>query len=135
MDNECEILVKEYESLRTEVIERIKTAFAHLAYFGAVIAFGFKSPEGNGVSQETLQWLAFFGATILLYISIINWFWVGRIADHLQVVENKINTICRKPILTWEQKVKKMSRWVLLPPRCYPRDDASLETKPTALRE
>ena len=120
MMSDVEILMKEYDSLRSEVIERVKTAFSHLAFFGAIVAFAFQSPTGSSVNPKLLFWLAIFGALFVLYISVINWFWVGRIASHLQVLETKINHINGKPMLSWEGKVEKMSRWVLLPPRKYP---------------
>ena len=124
MTSETDILLEEYKSLRTEVVDRVKTAFSHLAYFGAVIAFAFKVPEGNQISPIAVFWLAFAGAAILLYISVINWFWVGRIASHLQAIEKQLEALTGKKTLTWEQKSEKMSRWVLLPPRKYPKDDA-----------
>ena len=122
MTSEADILLDEYKTLRAEVIERVKTAFSHLAYFGAVVAFAFKGTEGSLVSQSTVFWLAFSGAAILLYISVINWFWVGRIANHLQVIEGRLESLTGQKTLTWERKAEKMSRWVLLPPRKYPKD-------------
>ena len=122
MTSEADILLDEYKTLRAEVIERVKTAFSHLAYFGAVVAFAFKGTEGSLVSQSTVFWLAFSGAAILLYISVINWFWVGRIANHLQVIEGRLESLNGQKTLTWERKAEKMSRWVLLPPRKYPKD-------------
>lgn len=122
MTTEADTLLEEYKTLRAEVIERVKTAFSHLAYFGAVVAFAFKSPEGSLVSPTAVFWLAFSGAAILLYISVINWFWVGRIASHLQVIEEKLEALTGKKTLTWERKAETLSRWVLLPPRKYAKD-------------
>ena len=119
---DIEILMKEYESLRGEVVERVKTAFSHLAYFGAVVAFAFQPSASASVSPKILFSLALFGAIFLLYISVINWYWVGRIASHLRSLEVKINTAHGRPVLSWEGKVEKMSRWVLLPPKKYPHD-------------
>ena len=122
MLTDTEILMIEYESLRSEVIERVKTAFSHLAFFGAVVAFAFQSSSGSSVSPALLFWLALFGALFLLYISFINWCWVSRIANHLQVLEARINCANGKKLLSWEGKVERMSRWVLLPPKEYPTD-------------
>lgn len=115
--NDNEVLLKEYESLRSEVIERIKTAFAHLGYFGAVIAFAFPASDKLQANPNVALWLAIFGSAILAYISIINWLWVDRIADHLRLLEKQILGDNHKPLLTWEGKVALLSRWVLLPPR------------------
>lgn len=123
MPTESEVLLKEYDTLRTEVIERVKTAFSHLAFFGAVIAFAFQPSEKGSISPCIAFWLAVCGAIILLYISVINWIWVGRIATHLQILEKKINNATGKSTLTWEAMAKKMSRWVLLPPRKYPSEN------------
>jgi hypothetical protein len=122
---DVEILMKEYDSLRSEVIERVKTAFSHLAYLGAVVAFAFQPVPNSAVSPKLLFSFALVGSAILLYISIINWYWVGRIANHLQLLEVKINKAHGKPVLSWEGKVKRMSRWVLLPPREYPSDGSN----------
>lgn len=120
MPSEIELLLKEYDSLRIEVIERVKTAFSHLAFFGAVIAFAFQTPDKISINQQTAFWLAVVGSALLLYISIINWCWVSRIASHLQLLECRINKLAGKKILTWEGTVEKISRWVLLPPKKYP---------------
>lgn len=124
MITDLEVLLKEYETLRAEVIERIKTAFSHLAFFGALAAFAFQLPEKAGVDPRITIGLAVFGTLFLLYISVINWIWVGRIASHLQYLECRINAVAGKPLLTWERKSEAISRWVLLPPKPYPRNDA-----------
>lgn len=120
MPSEIELLLKEYDSLRTEVLDRVRTAFSHLAFFGAVVAFAFQTSEKSWLCPWLAFFLAVLGATILLYISYINWCWVERIATHLQILEKKINYLAGKPTLTWESKVEKMSRWALFPPRKYP---------------
>jgi hypothetical protein len=38
-DIKIEILLKEYDSLRTEVLERIKIAFSHLEYLMDLLGF------------------------------------------------------------------------------------------------
>jgi hypothetical protein len=117
-----EIMIKEYESLRTEVLDRIKIAFSHLGYFGAVVAFAFPASEDlSGDERLIARVLAGAGATILVYISIINWFWVSRLADHLRFLEKEINSHAKAntSLLSWEGVVKMITRWVLLPPKKY----------------
>src|SRR5437868_15253961 len=109
MPSEIEILLKEYDTLRTEVIERVKIAFSHLAFFGAVIAFAFQASEKAFISPVAVAGFAAAGAAILLYISIIIWCWVGRISSHLQGLDKKISDLTGKPILTWKSQVKNMS--------------------------
>jgi hypothetical protein len=117
-----EIMIKEYESLRTEVLDRIKIAFSHMGYFGAVVAFAFPASEHLSVDERLIaQILAGAGAAILIYISIINWFLVGRLADHLCLLEKEINSHAKAntSLLSWEGVVKTITRWVLLPPKKY----------------
>lgn len=123
MITDLEVLLKEYETLRAEVIERIRTAFSHLAFFGALAAFAFQLPEKAGIDSRLTIGLALFGTLFLLYISVINWVWVGRIASHLQYLESRINAAAGKRLLTWEGKSEAISRWVLLPPEPYPTSD------------
>jgi hypothetical protein len=119
MATETDILLKEYETLRSEVIERLKTAFAHFGYFGAVVALAFPASEKVATSSHTPAILAGIGAAILVYISIINWLWVSRLASHLRKLEGDINQAIGKPVLSWEGKAQLISRWVLLPPKPY----------------
>lgn len=121
MEN-IEIFVKEYELLKSEVLERIKIAFSHLGYFGAVVAFAFPAADKIVTGQQKFAiYLAAAGALILLYISIINWCWVGRLAKHLQWLEDEVNSRSagKEKILLWEKIANEISRWVLLPPRPY----------------
>jgi hypothetical protein len=130
-----EILLKEYDSLRAEVLERIKIAFSHLGYFGAVVAFAFPATDKLCEYERILaQGLAVFGAFLLAYISVINWFWVSRLASHLKQLEEKINneSISQggSALLTWEGIVRKISRWVLLPPKQYPPSKHAQQVAP-----
>lgn len=112
-----EIMIKEYESLRKEVVDRITIAFSHLGYFGAVVAFAFPASKNVSGDEGFAQVLAVAGAVILLYISILNWIWVSRLADHLRVLEKEINRHAGTSLLSWEGVVKTITRWVLLPPK------------------
>lgn len=122
MASDLDILLKEYDSLRAEVVERVRTAFSHLAFFGAVAAFAFQLPASSPLNQNLVLGLSAFGTLFLLYISVINWIWVNRIASHLRHLESKINSISKKKLLTWESKSYAISRWVLLPPKPYPHN-------------
>ncbi|BDT68216.1 hypothetical protein os1_23980 [Comamonadaceae bacterium OS-1] len=106
-----DILLKEYETLRTEVLERIKIAFSHLGYFGAVMAFAFPASEGFFSKHPgTALVLASLGAVLLLWISVLNWSWVGRIASHLQELELKINAQAgAQDLLTWEHIASRIT--------------------------
>jgi hypothetical protein len=66
--------------------------------------------------------LAGFGLVVLLLVSIINWIWVSRIADHLRILERQIASDGGECPLTWEGIAQTISRWVLVPPRKYPFD-------------
>jgi hypothetical protein len=130
MASDTDILLKEYETLRAEVIERLKTAFSHLGYFGAVAVFAFPASDKVSEPWRTVAFiLAMLGAVLLLYISVINWLWVGRIATHLRELEEDINHAAGKSLLSWEHTVKEISRWVLLPPRQYRRAKVERATK------
>lgn len=118
-----EILLKEYDSLRTEVLERIKIAFSHMGYAGAIVAFAY--PIADKTKDVCLViGLAIVGFLSLAYFAALNWIWVGRIATHLRSLEERINrelvTEKDEPLLAWEKIVSKISCFPLCPPKKYP---------------
>ncbi len=122
MATQNEILIKEYESLRTEVVDRVGVAFTQLGYFGTVVAFAFPATKSTGFDPWAIG-LAVLGMVLLLLVSITNWVWVSRIADHLRVLEGKITDDGGELPLKWERIAKKISLWVLIPPKKYPNDN------------
>lgn len=60
---------------------------------------------------------------LLLLVSITNWVWVSRIADHLRILEGKITDDGGELPLKWEGIAKKISLWVLIPPKKYPSEN------------
>ncbi len=122
MATQSETLIKEYESLRTEVVGRLGIAFTQLGYFGAVVAFAFPATKSTGFDLWAIA-LALLGLVLLLLVSIVNWMWVSRIADHLRVLEGKIMDDGGVLPLKWEGIAEKISRWVLFPPKKYPIDN------------
>lgn len=120
MDNhpKINILLKEYDTLRSEVLERIKIAFSHLAYFGAVVAFALPASKDIPCWQRLVAIaLAAIGGVILLYTSFLNWSWVGKLAQHLQGLEVKINELADAgELLTWERHAEEKSRGPHRPP-------------------
>jgi hypothetical protein len=119
------ILLKEYDSLRSEISERMKTSFSHLGYIGAIVIFGF--PFTKGITCYHMI-AAIFGLAVLLWITVVNWFWLRRCAEQIREIEQRIDEeLSTQGLLTWERKANKMSTWVLNLPRSFITRDKLIE--------
>lgn len=109
-DKKIEILLKEYETLRAEILDRMKISFSHLGYVGALAAFG--APFAKNFQREQLL-IGLLGFTILCWISAINWMWLRNCSDQLRKIEEHINQYSGDKLLTWEGRVERLTKGVL----------------------
>jgi|tagenome__1003787_1003787.scaffolds.fasta_scaffold20041473_3 hypothetical protein len=113
---QVETLLKEYDTLRSEIQERLKIAYSHLGYAGAIVAFG-------ATFLEKADWkyiaIGAVGLLLMVWISILNWTWLAKCAEQLRVLESRINGYASNvpPLLTWEDTAQKLSRGPLQLPR------------------
>jgi hypothetical protein len=142
-----DILMREYETLRAEILERLKLAFQQLGWAGAVIAFAIPLAASDFSSASTawVSWLkvgfAVFGVLLLVWLSVLNWLWLGNCADQLRRIEEQVGKHTGIPgILTWERRASQLTRWTLLPPKrpdkvTSPVPDLPRQTGPDRLPE
>lgn len=121
---QSELLLREYDSLRQEILQRLGTAYSHLGYFGTLVAIA------AGVGKDA-NWNCFTGLVGLLGLSILlwifwnNWNWLRRCAEQVREIEGRVNGLNGSTnLLTWESKVLLMTRGVFIPPRGFVTYDA-----------
>lgn len=95
------IVLKEYETLRTEILQRISNRFAFLSLFGAIGAYGlFKAAE-----ISLFQAFVLFFAVIFLFAV---WWQLGnviaRCSKRIAEIEKLINEISGEKLLKWESE-------------------------------
>jgi hypothetical protein len=107
------ILLKEYECLRMEVLDSFKIRNQTLSFAFATIVFIFGgyatciSYKYNSIGNFLLfVLLPSFDVIILLFL-LGELEKVQRIANHLLVVENRINLIVEIELLSWEKSLRE----------------------------
>lgn len=97
------VLIKEYDTLRDEVRERLKTAFSHVAYAGAIAAFAIpvatKAESGTGITPIIF---ALFGAAALCWVALLNMRWVQHCGAQIMSIEDRVNSHFGCEVLRWE---------------------------------
>ncbi|WP_367850191.1 hypothetical protein [Rhodoferax sp. WC2427] len=97
-------LLQEYANLRDEVKERLKTAFSHVAYAGAIAAFAI--PAADKVSNWSPSFfplaLAFAGLTALCWVAFLNMRWVQHCGEYIRRIEERVNLHYGEKVLGWE---------------------------------
>ena len=113
------VLLSEHASLRDEIKERLKTAFSHVAYAGAVAAFALPAAEKvSGWKAESLPFFAACaGLAILLWVAFLNMRWVQHCGEYVRRIEERINLHFGTKILGWEGYAGKVqaSLWFFIP--------------------
>jgi len=99
--DKVQILLKEYDSLRTEILQRIGHRFAFLSFIGALGAYAFFASRDLSVYQ-----------TVVLIISVLALFgvwWqlgnlIARCSKRIAAIEKAINSFAGEPLLRWEHE-------------------------------
>lgn len=96
-----DILMKEYETLRSEILHRINCRFAFLGLFGAVAAYVFFK-----VDKYTIFKVLIPVASIFVLGAI--WFHLGRLiqecSSRISEIEQQINSLVGDELLVWETR-------------------------------
>ncbi len=94
-----EILLKEYDSLRTEMHQRFSHRFQFVTIFGALGAFALFTKDSFGVFQIVLL-------TITAVALFVVWFWLGDLiagaSRRIAQIEQEINSLANATLLSWE---------------------------------
>ena len=95
------ILIKEYETLRTEILQRINQRFAFIGLSGAAAGYAFLKAGGQTYVIILI---------LVMSISILAglWFYYGRVihrcSSRLSEIEQQINSLVGDKLLVWETR-------------------------------
>jgi hypothetical protein len=96
-----DILLKEYDTLRAEILQRLSNRFAFLGLFGAVGAYGFFVSGNISISQKIVLFLtALFLLSVWMQLGIV----VARCAKRVAEIEGYVNQIAGEKLLKWESE-------------------------------
>jgi len=99
-----DILLKEYETLREEIIHRTNNRLSFLTYAGAVGTYGFFSVQ----TKSLLQTVVLFTATAFL---LVLWYRIGllvaRCSHRIAEIETEVNRLANAELLQWETRQHK----------------------------
>jgi hypothetical protein len=109
-DAKIQILLKEYDALRAEIISRTSNRFSSLGILAAVVAFS--------ASQQNvlLAWIVGGAVGLLLFgVWLRLGYLIGRCSAQIANVEEQINALAGDDLLTWESRA--VLQWVWYPAR------------------
>jgi hypothetical protein len=115
-------LLQEYSNLRDEIKERLKTAFSHVAYAGAIAAFAI--PAADKVSGWSPSFfpiaLAYLGLLALAWVAFLNMRWVQHCGEYIRRIEERVNLHYGEKVMGWEGYASEVqaSLWFFIP--CAP---------------
>lgn len=96
-----DILMKEYETLRSEILHRLNRRFAFMGLFGAVLAYAFFKVE-----KYTIVNVSVIVASIFILVAI--WFEYGRLIQRcswrISEIEQQVNSLVGDELLVWETR-------------------------------
>jgi len=99
-----EVLLKEYETLRNEIMGRINNRFAVIGFIVALIAFI------GSQSEIPLHVRCVIGGLAFVVILVV-YFRLGQLIKRCAVrigdIEEKINSIMGEKLLVWESRIAK----------------------------
>lgn len=102
-----EVLLREYDTLRTEILARVRTRFELLGFLAIITAFA-----GSRDSSTTV---AVTVAAVALLIAIVVWIWfargIKRCAVRILEIETKVNELLDDDLLRWESSLPRDSWW------------------------
>ena len=101
-----EVLLREYDTLRTEILQRVRTRFELLAFLGVVAGL-----VAEGDSTARLSWLA----PIALSLAAGVWLWLRqgilRCAGRIAAIETEVNErVGGGTLLVWETSQTRRRR-------------------------
>ncbi len=109
--DKIQILLEEYETLRSEILQRIGHRFAFLSLIGALGAYSF-------FIAKDLTGYQIFVLIISAIILLGTWIQLGNLISRCSVriaaIEEQINSIAGEKLLKWEHEKRgsKVFRWI-----------------------
>jgi hypothetical protein len=99
--DKVQILLKEYDALRAEILQRSGHRFTFLSLFGALGAYAFFVANDLSSYQKivlTISALALFGM----------WWQFGKLivecSNRIAEIEKAVNSVAGEPLLRWEHE-------------------------------
>ncbi|WP_018410615.1 hypothetical protein [Methyloversatilis thermotolerans] len=120
-DGALDVLLKEHAYTRDEIKERLKIAFSHVAYAGAIAAFAF--PAADKIKDWVNPWLslpfAFVAFAALAWVAFLNMRWVQHLGVYSAAIERRVNEHFGEFTMGWEHYAEcaRMPHWWKVPPR------------------
>ena len=102
-----EVLLREYDTLRTEILARVRTRFELLGFL-AIIA----TIVGSQDSATSFR-LGVAGSAIVIALTAWGWFASGikRCATRILAIEAKVNDFMGEELLAWERSQPRRAWW------------------------
>ena len=113
-----DILLKEYDTLRSEMLQRVNARFAIVGLLGALVAFVLSKFEWQPKNLPLdLRWLI---AALGLAVLLGTWWRFGTIirglAARVSSIEGRVNQLAGEDLLTWETHYG-WGRFANIPPK------------------
>jgi tetrahydromethanopterin S-methyltransferase subunit G len=100
-EKHVDILMKEYETLRSEIIQRIGHRISFLGLFGAVIGYlAFRLNELKAVEISALLFAILFLFAIWMQLGHL----ISQCSARIAEIESQINGLVGKSLLMWETR-------------------------------
>ncbi len=111
-DQRIDILLKEYETLRTEILDRVKARFTAMGLFGAVVGYVLVNLSQSGPTQAIPPWVFWTFGGIGFAAVLAVWFRYGqniwRCSIRLGDIEERINLLAEEnDLLVWEGRINQ----------------------------
>ncbi len=117
-----DVLLREYDTLRQEIVSRTNNRFAMAGLLVAVAAFVISQPELVASERWGIAIVAFF-------VSIGGWWTIGFLirccAARLMEIEQRVNALVGDELLVWETRNAKRWSARFMYPKSTARPDAS----------
>ncbi|WP_319574558.1 hypothetical protein [uncultured Desulfobacter sp.] len=99
--DKIDVLLKEYDTLKAEILQRIRSRFAFLGLFISVGAFGlFKASDINSFKIGVLFFTALFLFAVWWQLGFV----IKRCSKRIAEIEVVINQIAGEKLLRWENE-------------------------------
>jgi hypothetical protein len=101
--DKIDILMKEYDTLRAEILHRSNTRFAFVGLFGALATYALFKTDTHTVLTPALIIIA---AIFLFFLWIHIGYLIFRCSRRIAEIENQINSLADEQLLVWENRQK-----------------------------
>ncbi|MGB6947255.1 MAG: hypothetical protein WBE37_32950 [Bryobacteraceae bacterium] len=111
MEQRLEILFKEYDTLRAEIISRINNIFQIVGFAVSVSAVGM--PLLWSRTTTYVFWISVLALAAVLYgLWLLVHVEIGRAAERLRQIEAQVNGIEGQELLQWETRWGRAGSWI-----------------------